>query len=181
MKNAIISKRYARAFFLIAVEDEAAAKYFDELKLFAAVCEKVPETLALLSDWQEDVEKRLNAVDAIAAELKISTATKNFFKLLIEKKRIDAFPLILESYQEFFEELQRISTAKLQVADEASVKQASGQVQDTLAKLLGRDAICDVEVDPSLVGGFVVRVGDTVFDASIKGRLNRMKDALLIS
>ena len=179
MKELSIARRYATAFFQLALELKKTQLWQEELSRVLQATQDEPNLLAVLGDFRVDVKTRLNLLDQLNAPLKLSGETLSFLKLLLQKKRIELFAQIYNFYVELFEASEKIATADLIVSHETVAGEIQNRVQTMLAEKLGRRAECRVTVDPALLGGFVVQVGDQVFDASYKGRLEKMKDALL--
>ena len=179
MKAGVLSRRYARAFFKLGVESGKSAELLSEIEGIVDAAKQVPTLLQALDDFQIKSSQRHALVDSLRKEIGFSQFTSNLLNLLIDKKRISLLELITVRYRELYEEMNRLATAQLALAEKSEAEEVSDRVRVILGKLLGREARCEVKVDESLLGGFVVRVGDTVFDASVKGRLERMKEDLL--
>ena len=179
MRDAIVARRYAKALFSLALDEGDVARYGKELERMHAAMSQVPLLAKALADENVPFEKREKVVGALAAPLGFSPSTVNFLKLLVEKERIAIFSAVVQNYRRMQLELERIASAELTVADRVIVDEAADRIRDLWEGLLGRRGICDVKVDEDLIGGFIVRVGDTVFDASVKGRLQRMKERML--
>lgn len=179
MKESVVARRYARAFFLLALEEDNVDNLAQELTRLVGAVEKVPQLLHGLGDWQVDLRRRKNAATHIAEVLALSTFTSNLLQLAIDKGRVALLPEILVWYQRMEEERKRLAHAHLVVASKSAVDESVEQLRTILRRLLDREVTCDVDVDPKILGGFVVRVGDVVYDASVAGRLARMKEELL--
>jgi F-type H+-transporting ATPase subunit delta len=74
---------------------------------------------------------------------------------------------------------KKLTRAKAVVADEALSEEVSTRIKKILEDVLKQPAHCDSKVDPSLIGGVVLKIGDIVYDASVSGRMKKLKDALL--
>jgi len=179
MKELSIARRYAKAFFQLALEQKNTKECKVELDRMQAAIAGEPHLLCALADFRIELKARLSVIDELANALKLSQSTQAFLKLCIQKKRIELFPHIHTYFTELFELSEKIATADVLVPHAQVADEIRNRVQALLAEKLGRKAECRVSVDPALLGGFVVQFGDQVFDASYKGRLERMKDTLL--
>ncbi|MBI4126966.1 MAG: ATP synthase F1 subunit delta [Deltaproteobacteria bacterium] len=179
MKESVVARRYARAFFLLALEEEKVDNLLLELQRLVVAVEKVPQLLHGLGDQQVKLGRRKLAATHIAETLKLSDFTTNLLHLTIDKGRVILLPEILTWYQRMEGERKRLASAKLVVASKIAADESVEQLRTILRRLLSRDVTCEVDVDPKIIGGFVVRVGDVVYDASVAGRLARMKEELL--
>jgi F-type H+-transporting ATPase subunit delta len=108
---------------------------------------------------------------------KLDANGANFLKTLAENKRLELLPAIAELFEAFKAQKEKTVDVELQSAFELP-----SDVQDKLAKALSakldREVKVTGSVDQSLIGGVVVRAGDTVIDGSIKGRLAKLAEAM---
>jgi len=172
-----IAKRYARAFFEIAGEQKRYEDFFLELDRFSAVLrqnESLGEFLANPIFSQPDKKA---VVDAILGRIQVSPTTANFLKLLVDKRRINVLPEIEERYRELMDDALKKVRITVKTAfplnEELSVK-----LQKGLEGLTDREVEMTVQEDPTLLGGIVVRVGDTLYDGSIRTQLNNIRNLL---
>lgn len=77
------------------------------------------------------------------------------------------------------EEFERMAHVKAQVANPSLVSTIKDRIEKILSDTLKKKVVCETRVDPSLIGGAIVKIGDIVVDASVVGRLERMKEDLL--
>jgi F-type H+-transporting ATPase subunit delta len=122
-----------------------------------------------------DVRQKVMA--KIAESVQADAIMTSFLNLLIEKKRADILPDIAEAMQGMVDKDQNISHGSIVSAveiDEALL----GKIQATLEKLTGNKVILETQVDPSIIGGIIAKVGDLVLDGSIKTQLNGLKESI---
>ncbi len=172
-----ISKRYARAFFDIAVEEKQLEKYYGELKQFSSIISENKDLGGFLANPIFEQESKKKVMEQVISKISLSPLTANFLKLLIDKKRIDVLPDIETCYRQLMDETLK----KVRV----TVKTAfplTGQMQEyitaNLKKMTGKDVEVTIEDDKSLLAGIVIGVGDTLYDGSIKNQLNNMRNLL---
>ena len=167
----VLAGRYGRALFLAA---EAAR---EEERVFKDLAESQSALLGLQGFLRNprvsssDKKKRL--AETLGA--RVCPLTLKFFSLLIDKKRFELLPLIAANLARFIAEKK--NTAKAQVK---SAKPLPSEAQEILKKRLtafsGKTVELEMREDPELIGGVIVRLGDWVLDASLRGALRQMKE-----
>ncbi|HEX9416390.1 MAG TPA: ATP synthase F1 subunit delta [Gaiellaceae bacterium] len=167
---------YAQALFEAAQEKDRLDVVREELFDFVEAIREVPELRALLRDPQLDPRAKVSALEEIlggADEL-----LRNFLLLLTERGRASE----LEEIQREFDRLVAAAagqlTLELTTAVELSDKEAKGIVEQ-IEQASGRTVEASRKVDPDLLGGVVLQVGSLRLDASLRGRLERMRRDLL--
>jgi F-type H+-transporting ATPase subunit delta len=101
----------------------------------------------------------------------------NFVNLLIDRKRIDQLPGIEMAFREKVDEIRGITRGEV-VSAEALDEAEIARVKDALSKISGKQVVVTASVDPGLIGGLVAKVGDMVFDGTIRTQLNQLKESL---
>jgi F-type H+-transporting ATPase subunit delta len=170
---------YARAFADVAAKTKLdPAKAMEELNSFGAAYNESRDLREVLSNPSVAVEQKLRVLDALSAKLGISGATRNFLAVLIEHDRIGALGEILKETQ--FELDRRGGVAEAEVVTARELTPAEREELDGgIAKILGGAKVrTRYRLDPTLLGGALVRVGSTVYDGSLKGQFQRLKTQL---
>ena len=109
--------------------------------------------------------------------MEVDSVMGNFLNLLVQKKRAEILPEIAEEYKTMVDEEKNISHGTVVSAVELS-DELQQNVQATLEKLTGKKVELTTNVDPSIVGGIIAKVGDLVLDGSIKTQLAGLKDSI---
>jgi F-type H+-transporting ATPase subunit delta len=122
-----------------------------------------------------DVRQKVMA--KIAGSMQADAIMTSFLNLLIEKKRADILPDIAEAMQGMVDKDQNISHGSIISAVELD-NTLLEKIQATLEKLTGNKVILETQVDPSIIGGILAKVGDLVLDGSIKTQLNGLKESI---
>ena len=122
-----------------------------------------------------DVRQKVMA--KIAESVQADAIMTSFLNLLIEKKRADILPDIAIELQVMVDKDQNISHGSIISAIELD-QTLLGKIQATLEKLTGNKVILETQVDPSIIGGIIAKVGDLVLDGSIKTQLNGLKESI---
>ncbi|HQK89734.1 MAG TPA: ATP synthase F1 subunit delta [Smithellaceae bacterium] len=172
-----ISKRYARAFFDIAGEEQKLEQYYNELHQFSSVIAQNKDLGGFLANpiFEQEIKKKV--LEKIIGKLSLSPMTINFLKLLIDKKRIDILPDIETCYRQLMDETLKTVRVTVKTAFPLSGEMQS-YITSSLKKMTGRTVDVTVENDKNLLGGIVIGVGDTLYDGSIKNQLNNMRNLL---
>ena len=172
---AVVHRTYARALYDAAHEQGRVAAVREELAEFVQAMHDVPELRAVLENPQVDRRAKASALESLLAggdEL-----LRNFLRLLAEKGRIGE----LAEVQREFERLVAAAEGQLEVelttAYELSEDESSAIV-DQIARASGRRVRATRSVDPDLIGGIVLQVGSRRVDASVRGRLERLRREL---
>jgi len=119
------------------------------------------------------VEGKKKALNSLFSE-SISPAMLNLLKLLADRQRIGMLDAVLERFLELYRELRGITLAYVTSATALS-EQQQDKLTEKVKTVAGTTAVdIDLSVDPALIGGFVVRLGSQVIDASLRGQVRRL-------
>jgi F-type H+-transporting ATPase subunit delta len=173
-----IAGTYARAFADVIFElrlDPRAALV--EAKSLASL---VGESRDLREVWEAPsipaAQKRA-VLDAIAAREKLSRPVRNFVAVLIDHRRITFLARIVEQLER--EINQRLGITEANVVSVRELDDPERRLLEArVAELTGKKVQARYAQDPSILGGAIIRVGSTIYDGSVKGKLERMKRAL---
>lgn len=178
MKSSNVARRYAQAFFAVAGEEKRYEEYYHELHGFTAL---MAENLNLKNFFINPIFGKADkkaVLNRILEQLALSRPTANFIRLLIDKQRISAIDDIEENYRKLMD--SALGIARVQVKTAFSLQpEMSASLKRALESLTGDKLEMQVEEDPSLLGGIVVRVGDKLYDGSIRMQLDNMKKLLV--
>jgi F-type H+-transporting ATPase subunit delta len=172
-----IARRYARAFFAVAGEENKYQEFHRELRLFATVMEDNRNLRELLSNPVYDKQDKKQVVDKVLQQLKLSLPTANFIRLLVDKRRIAGIADIEENYRKLMDDAIGISRVQVTTAFPLT-SELTANLQRGLESLTGKKVEMQIDEDASLLGGVVVRVGDKLYDGSIKVQLDNMTKLL---
>lgn len=172
-----IARRYAKALVQLASEEGAVEKCLAELTAFEGVLAANPDLRGILTSPAYRVEVKREIVRDLLARLSLAATPANFLLLLIDRNRLDYLSQIIASYGTFADELSGVVRPTLTSAIPLDAGQVE-EIKQTLAKSTGKKVVLTVEVDPSLIGGVVTKIGDKVYDGSVKTQLARIEDIL---
>ncbi len=170
---------YARAFADVAEKTSLdPAKAMEELNAFGATFAESRDLREVLSNPSVVFEQKLRLLDALCARLGTNGATRNFLAVLLEHNRIGALSEILTETQLELDRRSGMAEAEVVTARELSAAERS-ELDSGIAKIVGSAKVrTRYRLDPSLLGGALVRVGSTVYDGSLKGQFQRLKTQL---
>ena len=179
MKQQIIAKRYSRALFAIGQEQGADAlkKYGEELGAFAELVKGEPVLLRIFKNPVIRVEDKKSLLKKILDKMGASQVVKNFFMLLAEKKRLPYILDIRDYYQKLLDEYEGVVRGRLVTAIELKDDKKEN-IRQSLEEKMARKFILDFSVDKEILGGVVLKVGDKVYDASLRAQLNILKEKI---
>ena len=176
MEERVMAKRYASAIFELGIELNKTEEVLKDLQTIVAVDKQVPFLVKAFSDERISLSKRISALENISTLLKIGSETLNTLKVLISKGRLKLLNLIVKDLILRISKRKELAITRVHVADAAFVKDICAKLESAVGKALHIDVRCESTVDESLIGGFVAWLGNIRYDASIKGRLERMRE-----
>lgn len=172
-----VGRRYARALFELALEDGSVDRVAGELDALAATVQSSDELREVLSFPTNTAELRKAVFSGIADRLATGGLVRNLVQLLIDRNRMTAFPSCATAFRELADEHQGQVRGEVVSARALSDEQLAA-VRSKLEKMTGKRVLLETREDPSLIGGLVARVGNTLFDSSIRTQLEGIKRAM---
>lgn len=169
------ARRYAEAAFQIARRDGTVDEWLSDLEDAAETLGR-QDALQVLANPAVPYEARADLAERITAG-RISAPALNLMRLLLRRGRIDLLPGVLHEFrrlhrrQEGITEATIVSAAPLGPSEEEALR-------ERLTEMTGGRVVMDFSVDPSILGGVVVRLGDRLIDGSVRGRLERLRSRL---
>jgi F-type H+-transporting ATPase subunit delta len=179
MLSHTVARRYAKG-LLEAVAEVAPGserEVGDQLTELAATVEGHPALKLLVINPAIPVQQKTVILGKISELMGSHATTRRFIDVLAEKHRLDHLSLITKVYGDLVDDQQGVVKADIAT----SVSLNPGQVAELETKLraaTGGDVRLTRRTDPALLGGVVVRIGDTVYDGSVKGYLERIRERL---
>ena len=177
MRVSKIAKRYAQALLDIGKEDGNYEQYGRELKEFVNLCVSNTEFFEVLSSPVFSVEERMKVLDHVLEKTEFSEIMKNFLRVLLEKKRINRIQEISDYYSKLLDDIMGIVRAKIITARPLK-KKTLDKLLKSLEKFISKKVKPETEIDESIIGGVIVKIGDLVLDGSITAQLRGLKESL---
>ncbi len=177
MYQSRITRRYAKALFELANEKNQFTKVTQDLNTIQEVCLQSKDFTRVL-DSPVIPEKEKKQVISQLFRGRLHPLSFNFLELLLEKNRESFLPGIIKHFKKLADESQGIIRGDLRTAYPFDKEQMSA-LKKRLDRITGKNVILHQNINPELLGGFMVRLNDTVIDTSIKNQLLKMRENLL--
>jgi F-type H+-transporting ATPase subunit delta len=172
-----IAGRYASALFELAQEENKVDAISKELDSFAALIDGSADLRAFIKNPVFTAGEQLAAVSALLAKAKLNGLGANFLKMVASNRRLFAIEGMIRGYRRLVAESRGVIAAEVTVAEAMSDKNRKA-VKEALASLTGKSVDVAEKVDPSIIGGLIVKMGSKMVDASVRTKLNSMKLAM---
>ena len=171
--------RYACAFAdVVSQEKLDAAAIERQIDDFIATWNGSAELRELFANPAVPTLQKVAILDKLNAKLGLQKELRNLLAVLINNDRIGQVHEVALAYRAELQERMGIRQAEIVTARELSIEERSGLVTG-VGKLAGSRIEPSFKLDTSILGGTVVRIGSTVYDGSVRGRLERLKEALI--
>lgn len=172
-----LARRYAKAVISLCDERGDGQAVRAALDGLVAVLGQVPEALQLLANPTVPLDQRKALLTQLLDATAVQGTARNLVQLLLDKGRIIEIAAVRQEFSALLD--QQTGRVEAQVsAPIALAPEAQQRVQALLAKMLGKEVVLATQVDPALIGGLVVRIGNTVWDGSVANHLNRLRQQL---
>jgi len=176
IKDTKIAKRYARALFEIASEDQSYNDWSKKLKLISDT--EVDKNFAdVLNSTKISLSKKMYLIDDVFKN-KLNTLQFNFLKLLTKNQ---SFSIIQDIYKQFLKQVEKLNNIiRVSVISPYKISDdLKDQISNLVHEISGAESVIEERVDRELIGGVVIRLGDTVIDGSIKNRVKQLRRELV--
>jgi F-type H+-transporting ATPase subunit delta len=171
--------RYARAFAdVVTAERLDTTKLDQQLNDFLLTWDGSAELRELFVNPAVAAPQKIAVLDKMNVKLKLQKELRNLLAVLIKNDRIHDVRDVAAAYRAELQERQGVRSVEIVTARELSEQDRAGLVAG-VGKLAGAKIQASFKLDQSILGGTVVRIGSTVYDGSVRGRLERLKEALI--
>ena len=171
--------RYANAFADVVTAAKLDTAAIDaQLTDFLATWEGSSELREFFENPAVPVLQKVDILDKLNGKLKLQKELRNLIAVLISNGRIGQVAQVAEAYRRLLQEQLGIRPAEIVTARELDTNERVALIAE-IAKLAGSRINASFTLDKSILGGTVVRIGSTVYDGSVRGRLERLKEALI--
>jgi F-type H+-transporting ATPase subunit delta len=169
------ARPYARAFMDAAGSPAKASELRGELVRFADALRASRELRDLYANPGIDEATKLNITGQLARKMKASAA--KVLDLLVRNHRINDIDAILQALAMYVNAALGVAVAEVRTAKNLNADEIQ-QLAQTLSKRVGKKVELDIRTDPKLLGGFVVKIGSEIWDASVAGKINKFRESL---
>jgi F-type H+-transporting ATPase subunit delta len=179
MSDIVVAKRYAKALFEIAKEQDKIAQYEAELKLIVDAMSESEELRNVIGHPSIGLGKKTDLIDNIFKS-KVSEHVLQMLKLLVSRRRQDILSFMLVDYVQISNDA--LGQEQAFVYTPFAITDAQQQeIAAEFSKITGKTVRVECVIEPSLLGGIQVRIGNRVYDASFSGKLERLRKSMISS
>jgi len=173
-----VSRRYARALLELGTEGGNLDALVDEVSRMAAAWNERADLRAVVETPTVGVDVKKSILREVTAKLALGPVTSSTVMLLTDRRRLRLIGEIAQFLREMNDAKKGLVRAEVTTAVPLSEAFYS-RLKEQLERLTGKHVALDKKHDPAILGGVVARIGDQVFDSSIRTRLQSLKNALL--
>jgi F-type H+-transporting ATPase subunit delta len=178
VKGSAIGRRYAKALLEVAEEQKQVPKIQKDLEDLLATWRASRELRSLFENPAFGPDVRTKILDALITRTSPSPVVANTLRLLSDRQRLRHLPDVAEAFFALAQEGAGAVVAEITTASELPEAYFT-KLQATLEKSLGKKVSIVKKTDPSLVAGVVTRIGDKVFDGSLRSSLRHLEETML--
>jgi len=172
-----VARKYAKAFLEIGLQEKNHEILGRDLQKLAGLFQENKELRLVLFSPFYPAPRRKAIARGVGESLGLSRVTLDFLDLLIERDRVDHFPAIVKSYEGLSDEVSNRLRASLISALELPAPLV-GEIKAQLESSTGKEVILSSQENPSLIGGVITKIGNIVYDGSLKTQLLKAKENL---
>lgn len=174
MSEQTVARRYVRALYAEAERQDCVEAVDEDVALLRETVNEVHEFEHFINNPVIPKGKKKDVLQALLEE-RVEPLTLRFTQMLVEKERETLLARIVETYQQFRDDQRGIVEVTVRVAHPLG-EDARQELIDELEEMAGRSIRLRVEQDPELIGGLVVRIGDRVYDGSVRQKLDNLRE-----
>jgi F-type H+-transporting ATPase subunit delta len=178
MTASVVGKRYAKAIFALADESRVLDRVQGDLRDFAAAWRENRELRGVFDNPAFGAEVRGRVLRDVAQAMGLHDHARDLLLLLSDRRRLRHIPEVAEA----FEAMAEARSGKVRAEVVSAARLPGGYLAElakTLGEVVGREVVVAHKVDPHLIGGIVTRIGDRVFDGSVRHGLTQLREELL--
>lgn len=174
MPNPRLASRYAKSLIDLAVEKNSVEDTLADIKYLESLCRNSKEFTSMLRSPVINADKKQDIINAVVGD-SLKPLAQGFIRLLVNKGREENLPEIATAFVQQYKQMKNIKTVKLITAAPANEELKKAIWAKIDATLPGAQIELTEQVDPELIGGFVLQMEDKLFDASVRRDLNDIK------
>ena len=172
-----VSGRYATALFVLARDERSLDAVKTDLDRFETMLAESSDLKRLVRSPVFSAEAQSKALAAVLDHAGISGIAANFLRVLTANRRLFAVGDVIRAFRALVAKFKGEATADVTVAEHLSEKNLEA-LKSALKSVTGKDVGLNVKVDPSIIGGLVVKLGSRMVDSSLRTKLNSIKHAM---
>ena len=172
-----VSGRYATALFELARDEKSIDAVKADLDKFDAMLSESADLKRLVRSPVFGADAQSRALAAVLDKAEITGISANFLKVLVANRRLFAVSDVIRAFRALVAKFKGEASAEVTVAEPLSDKNLDA-LKTALKQVSGKDVTLNVKVDPSIIGGLVVKLGSRMVDSSLRTKLNSIKHAM---
>ena len=172
-----VSGRYATALFELARDEKSIDAVKADLDRFDTLLNDSADLKRLVRSPVFSAEAQSRALSAVLDKAGIAGISANFLKVLTANRRLFAVTEVIRAFRALVAKFKGEASADVTVAETLSDKNLDA-LKSALKSVTGKDVTLNVKVDPSIIGGLVVKLGSRMVDSSLRTKLNSIKHAM---
>ena len=171
------ARPYAKAIIDVAGSIENANKIRGELMLFESALRNTSELRDLYANPGIDLNTKLEVTKRLASRMKVSELAQKALEVLVRNQRINRLDAILAALAAQINAALGVAIAEVRSAKNLTPDEMQ-ELARVLSKKIGKKIELDVRIDPTLLGGFIAKIGSEIYDASVLGKIERFRESL---
>lgn len=177
-KKTAIAQRYATALYELAKDTDTISAVENDLKVLKSLLASSSDFNNFVNSPLYERDQKISVLDEVAQRSGFQPNTQRTLGVLANNKRLYLMPQLIEAFQKKLDDMRGVSVAYVEVATQMSTPQ-----EDQLKKMLndaanGKDVRLDIQINPDLLGGMIVKLGSRMIDTSVRTRLHNLESAL---
>jgi F-type H+-transporting ATPase subunit delta len=175
-----LAGRYANALVQVLFAPNAPLtpeQAVSELRNFDLMVASAPDLKHILNSPAVSRSRKRAVISRVAERAGISQTLRNFLFVVVDRGRPSLLPVLRKNVEAFIDQRRGIARAQVSTAVALSGEEQTA-IADELSRVTGKQVKCEFSLDATLLGGVIARVGSTVYDGSVRGKLIALKSRL---
>jgi F-type H+-transporting ATPase subunit delta len=172
-----VAARYAAALFDLAVEQNSVSEVEQDLAKFQQLCDMSPDLVRLVRSPVIATDDQVRALGTVLTKAGVGKLTQNFFALVARNRRLFGVLDMARAFRALAAKSRGEVTAHVASAQALTDAQAQA-LKEVLKQTVGKDVTLETKVDPSLIGGLMVKLGSRMVDSTLKTKLSNLRLSL---
>mgnify|MGYP001772920790 FL=1 len=178
MRALATALKYAKGLFIAGKELNKVKEFGEELKGLTDWLKGYPEILRALQSPIYPPDLKMEILQEILKYFKVDPEVERFLKLLVERRRIQFLEEIVSMYQALLDEELGIARGEVITAFPISEEEKK-ELEEALKGVLKKEVILEARIDPDIIGGVRIRIGDYIWDGTLKSQLEKFKEIII--
>lgn len=173
-----VARRYAAALADVTIARREEREVQSELDQWAAMVESAPQLREVFANPTVAYDQKRKVLEELIARSHVRDTTASFLRVLLKNQRLSQLREIAERYGHVLDDRSGVVAANVTTARPIP-EELKNSIHETLAAATGRKVRLSFTTDETIIGGLVTRIGSTIFDGSVQGRLARLSENLV--